>query len=155
MFYTPLAPSGSWGAGDDTEGNRSFYRGVDRLVQGLYREEDDGGDEDGSGTGGGSSDPSTGGLLQDLGLLGPPFLRGQEEYEAVRDTLFEEIKDIENTTGMSGYTAFAADVDGHWHPERMVQLVLVGPEVGGELQHVISSCGRTSASPPASAPDCV
>ncbi|MFJ9555840.1 ABC transporter substrate-binding protein [Nocardiopsis sp. NPDC101807] len=182
VFYTPLAASGSWGDSEALaeEDSQGFYTAVDDLVDELYRED---GDEEGEPVprtelpsiahAAVASDallvvsramPHTGLTPEELGARGPlgfpgpgrqPFLRTQEDYEAKRDQLLGGIRDTRGLTGMSGYLEFDSSVDGHWFPQRLVQLVLVGPDSGGDRQHVIHRCGMSSADPPLPDPDCV
>ncbi|GAA0982688.1 hypothetical protein GCM10009551_027980 [Nocardiopsis tropica] len=182
VFYTPLAASGSWGESEALaeEDSQGFYTAVDDLVEELYRED---GDEEGEPVprtelpsiahAAVASDallvvsramPHTGLTPEELAARGPlgfvglerrPFLRTQEDYEAKRDQLLGGIRDTRGLTGMSGYLEFDSSVDGHWFPERLVQLVLVGPDSGGDRQHVIHRCGMSSADLPPADPGCV
>ncbi|WP_017544018.1 ABC transporter substrate-binding protein [Nocardiopsis prasina] len=177
VFYTPLAPSGPWGGpgGRPGGGDQGFYRDMATLQEELFRED---GQEERSAPktefpsiahAAVASDallvvsealPTTG-LTQEqlaeksplrwVGLDRPPFLRTQEQYEEQRDDLHSGIKGIRNLTGVSGYIEFDAGNDGNWYDGRMVQLVLVGPEVVNpetgheQRQHVVQRCGMRNA----------
>ncbi|GAA1469496.1 hypothetical protein GCM10009603_65560 [Nocardiopsis exhalans] len=182
VFYTPLAPSGPWGAqggtgGDAGGSDQGFYDDVNALLRDLYAEEDEDGDvslapkkdlpsiahaavasdallvvsEALPTTGLSREELSARNPLRWIGLDRHPYLRTQEQYEEQRDLLHGRVKGTRNLTGVSGYIAFDAENDGNWFDGRMVQLVLVGPEVVNpetddrQRQHVIQRCGMRNA----------
>lgn len=183
VFYTPLAASGSWGEPEKLTGDgaQGFYTAVDELVRELYYEDGSGGGEaeprkqdlPSIAHAAVASDamlvvsralPHTGLSPEELGTKGPlrwaglkriPFLRTQEDYELKRDQLLGNVQSTRNLTGMSGYIEFDRSVDGNWFADRMVQLVLVGPESDGNRQHVIHRCGMDSADVSRPDPGCV
>ncbi|WP_017582704.1 hypothetical protein [Nocardiopsis valliformis] len=182
VFYTPLAPSGPWGAqggtgGDAGGSDQGFYDDVNALLRDLYAQEDEDGDvslapkkdlpsiahaavasdallvvsEALPTTGMSREELSARNPLRWIGLDRHPYLRTQEQYEEQRDLLHGRVKGTRNLTGVSGYIAFDAENDGNWFEGRMVQLVLVGPEVVNpetddrQRQHVIQRCGMRNA----------
>lgn len=192
VFYTPLAPSGPWGAQDGTGGgaggsDQGFYDDVNTLLRELYAEEDEDGDVSlapkkdlpSIAHAAMASDallvvsealPVTGLTREELTAKSPlrwigldryPYLRTQEQYEEQRDLLHGRVKGTRNLTGVSGYIAFDAENDGNWFDGRMVQLVLVGPEVVNpetddrQRQHVIQRCGMRNANTPEPWDECL
>ena len=186
----PSGPWGDQGdvEGDTGAGDLGFYDAVDRLLEDLHEEdEEEGEDDDGERTRlspsvahaamgndallvlSGALPPVGPGLeefdaknpLSRLGLLGPPFLRTEEQYEGYRDSLHAGVKDLDHLTGVSGYIAFDPDRDGNWFGDRMVQLVLAGPfltnpETGREqVQHVIQRCGMRYQDLPEPGKECL
>ncbi|MFE9243359.1 ABC transporter substrate-binding protein [Nocardiopsis sp. NPDC006938] len=91
------------------------------------------------------------GPLRWIGLDRHPYLRTQEQYEEQREELHGAVKRTRNLTGVSGYIEFDTGNEGNWFDGRMVQLVLVGPEVVNpetgerQRQHVVQRCGMRNA----------
>ncbi|WP_020480265.1 ABC transporter substrate-binding protein [Nocardiopsis ganjiahuensis] len=99
--------------------------------------------------------------LRRLGLVPLPFLHTQEDYEEKRDALFGAVKTSGTFTGVSGYISFDAANDGNWFGGRMVQLVLVGPQVRNDetgrtqRQHVLQRCGMRNSATAEPGPQCL
>ena len=181
VYYTPLAASGAWGTRGE---GQAFFEAMDRLVEDLYLDPDDADPEKVGEDGEVDPEwlpsiahaavghdalfvlsramPHSGLDPEEqstrppyLGLVGsPPFLGEEEDVDDYRRLLLAGIRSTDKLSGMSGAIRFSEQADGHWYPHRMVQLVLVGPESGGEYQHVLAACGQLTADPPAPTPDC-
>lgn len=72
-----------------------------------------------------------------------PFLGTDTGYEEERHALVERIQNTSGLSAVSGHIGFGEPSEGNWYPERMVQLVVVGPlGEDGQRQHVVAACGR-------------
>lgn len=148
IFYTPLVPSAPW---EDTAAEAhatTFYVDVQELIEDLYDEDED------------EKLPSVAhaataydamrvidrSLDQNL-VGGAPsrFLADEEHYEETRETVYTVISGTSGISGNSGYLGLEDLGPGNWNPHRLVQLVFVGEEIGGEFQHVVESCGMTAS----------
>lgn len=183
VYYTPLAASGAWGSKEKEE-DHAFFDTLDRRVEELYLDPKNVDPEkvgkDGEVDPEWLPSIAHAAVGHDallvlsramphsrldkeeqttrppyLGMIGdPPFLKEEEGIKDYRTRLLGGVQGTDNLSGMSGAIRFDQRVDGHWYPHRMVQLVLVGPESGGEYQHVIAACGQLTADPPAPTSDC-
>ncbi|MDE3720745.1 hypothetical protein PWG71_05050 [Nocardiopsis sp. N85] len=185
VFYTPLAASGAWSRYTEGS-ERAFYAEAEALVEELYADPDDGeGGPPGiradlDAADGGSPSMTHAAVAADAltvlsralrgidrtttreaSVEGPavepsPFLGTDDGYEAERDALVERIQNTSGLSAVSGHIAFGEPALGNWHPERMVQLVVVGPlGADGLRQHVVAACGRISAATIDPGPGCV
>lgn len=181
VYYTPLAARGAWGS--ESEG-QAFFDAMDREVEELYLDPDNVDPEKVGEDGEVDVEwlpsiahaavghdalfvlsramPHSRLELEEqttrppyLGLFGaPPFLSEDEDVEEYRSLLLGGIRNTDKLSGMSGAIRFDEGTDGQWFPHRMVQLVLVGPELDGNYQHVIAACGQLTADPPPATADC-
>ncbi|MFE1102025.1 hypothetical protein ACFW4K_16035 [Nocardiopsis alba] len=163
VFYTPLAPSGAWGGAD-----MGFYSDIDQYKKEAEekQKEDEGPSISHAALGNDAlnvlvhalksveppEEVSRGrGLLQDLGLVRPPYLGTRKDYEDKRDKLYAQVERT-GLSGVSGRIEFGEEGDGRWYGERRIQLVLVGPLLYNETtesvqrQHVMWTCGRSDTS---------
>lgn len=148
VFYTPLAASGSWGTAGVRE--QSFYHAVQELITEL----------------GEADDPDERPSVAHAAMAGDTLLVVAEAVQTAHDEQFggageEEtgvpsdlrkvLTEVDQVTGASGRLSFGAQRDGHWYPDKLVQLAAVGPDGG---QHVVENCGFLTATLKGSGANC-